>query len=67
MMIICNINNIQMDYQQLVNSPQDEKDLFKKLVIKPFLIGIAYGAGHFMAYLLLNHKYFKPLSDVAKQ
>ncbi|CAD8210579.1 unnamed protein product (macronuclear) [Paramecium tetraurelia] len=55
-----------MDYRDLISDKKDEKQLLKKLVLYPLLTGFVYGTGHFLAYLILNQKYFIPLKKAAK-
>jgi hypothetical protein len=58
-----------MDYRDLISDKKDEKDtkkLLKKLVLYPLLTGFIYGTGNFLAYLLLNQKFFKPLKQATK-
>ncbi|CAD8113132.1 unnamed protein product [Paramecium primaurelia] len=55
-----------MDYRDLISEKKDETQLLKKLVLYPLLTGFVYGTGHFLAYLIVNQKFFIPLKRATK-
>ena len=53
-----------MDLHELVKESQEPT--LKKIVLIPLRNGLFYGFGYFLAFLIMKHKYFKPLIEVAQ-
>ncbi|KAM3137741.1 hypothetical protein pb186bvf_010161 [Paramecium bursaria] len=53
-----------MDLHELVKESQEPT--IKKIVLIPLRNGLYYGFGYFLAFLIMNHKFFKPLIKVAQ-
>lgn len=52
-----------MNAKDLVSEQKDEN--FRKAVLDPLITGVIYGVGNFIAYLIINHKWFRHLKDIA--
>ena len=53
-----------MDLHELVKESQEPT--IKKIVLIPLRNGLYYGFGYFLAFLIMKHKFFKPLITVAQ-
>ena len=53
-----------MDLHELVK--ENQEPTMKKLVLIPLRNGLYYGFGYFLAFLVMKHKFFKPLIEATQ-
>jgi hypothetical protein len=56
-----------MEFRDLMQRGEQTSVLkfINRLFFRPFLIGILYGIGHFIAYLTLSHRYVRNLTEAS--
>lgn len=55
-----------MDYKEFRNIQENPKSFFEDYIMKPFLYGITFGVGYYLAVLVIEHPWSVSLLDFAK-